>query len=120
MSDIALIDDMSLGSPLPAHYIISDKSGETIIIEPDHDGICIHRQTIGVLTNSPDYMWQRTNLRTYVGVTNLPKAPQCIDGHEIREFGERLGRRIWPAWRLLFSFPLYPHGVYEIICRKRE
>lgn len=91
MSDIALIDDMSLGSPLPAHYIISDKSGETIIIEPDHDGIHIHRQTIGVLTNSPDYIWQRTNLRTYVGVTNLPKAPQYIDGHEIREFGERLG-----------------------------
>lgn len=91
MSGTALIDDMSLGSPLPAHYILSDTSGETLIIEPDTDEIHIHRQTIGVLTNSPDYIWQRTNLRTYTGVTNLPKSPQHINGHEIREFGEHLG-----------------------------
>ena len=62
-----------------------------MILEPDRDGLSIHRRTIGVLTNSPDYLWHRTNLRAYVGVTNLPKAPQTIAGHRIEEFGERLG-----------------------------
>ena len=91
LSRITLVDEPIQGKPLPAHYILSDKTGEAVIIEPEEGGLSIHRETIGVLTNSPDYRWQRTNLRNFVGVTNLPKAPQTIAGHEIREFGERLG-----------------------------
>lgn len=91
MNAITLVDEPIQGKPLPAHYILSDKTGETLVIEPDAGGVRIHRNTIGVLTNSPDYRWHRTNLRNFVGVTNLPKAPQTIAGHEIREFGERLG-----------------------------
>ena len=91
LSWITLVDEPIQGKPLPAHYILSDKTGEAVIIEPEEGGLSIHRETIGVLTNSPDYRWQRTNLRNFVGVTNLPKAPQTIAGHEIREFGERLG-----------------------------
>ncbi len=91
LSRITLVDAPIQGKPLPAHYILSDKTGEAVIIEPEEGGLSIHRETIGVLTNSPDYRWQRTNLRNFVGVTNLPKAPQAIAGHEIREFGERLG-----------------------------
>ena len=91
MGGITLVDEPIEGKPLPAHYILSDKTGEAVIIEPDETGLSIHRNTIGVLTNSPDYLWHRTNLRNFVGVTNLPKAPQTIAGHEIREFGERLG-----------------------------
>ena len=91
LSRITLVDELIEGQPLPAHYILSDKAGEAIIIEPEEGGLIIHRDTIGVLTNSPDYHWQRTNMRNYVGVTNLPKAPHTIAGHEIREFGERLG-----------------------------
>ncbi len=91
MDAITLVDETNQGKPLPAHYILSDKTGETLVIEPDAGGVHIHRNTIGVLTNSPDYRWHRTNLRNFVGVTNLPKAPRTIAGHEIREFGERLG-----------------------------
>ena len=91
LSRLTLVDEPIQGKPLPAHYILSDRRGETVIIEPDEDGLSVHRNTIGVLTNSPDYLWHRTNLRNFVGVTNLPKAPQTIAGHEIQEFGERLG-----------------------------
>ncbi len=91
MSRLTLVDELIQGKPLPAHYILSDREGETVIIEPDEVGLSIHRDTIGVLTNSPNYLWQRTNLRNYVGVTNLPKAPRSVAGHEVREFGERLG-----------------------------
>lgn len=91
MSSLILADELIQGKPLPAHYILSSRSGETVIIEPDADGLKIHRRTVGVLTNSPDYTWHRTNLRLYTGVTNQPKPPQTIAGYEIREFGERLG-----------------------------
>lgn len=91
MEHITLVDELIQGKPLAAHYILSDSRGEAVIIEPDEGGLSIHRNTIGVLTNSPDYLWHRTNLRNFVGVTNLPKAPRHIVEHEIREFGERLG-----------------------------
>ena len=91
LSRLTLVDEPIQGKPLAAHYILSDRRGEAVIIEPDETSLSIHRNTIGVLTNSPDYLWHRTNLRNFVGVTNLPKAPQTIAGHEIREFGERLG-----------------------------
>lgn len=88
---ITLVDQPIQGKPLPAHYILSDRTGEAAIIEPDEGGLSIHRDTIGVLANSPSYRWHRTNLRNFVGVTNLPKAPRTVAGHEIRAFGERLG-----------------------------
>lgn len=91
MNRLMLTDEPVLGKPLAAHYLLSDRSGEAIVIEPDREGLQIYRQTIGVLTNSPGYLWHRTNLRAYVGVTNLPKAPQTVAGHEIRAFGEGLG-----------------------------
>ena len=91
LASIALTAKGVQGSPLPAHYILSDRGGEAVIVEPDEDGLRIHRQTLGVLANSPDYRWHRTHLRAFVGVTNRPKEPQTIAGHEIREFGERLG-----------------------------
>lgn len=91
MSRLTVVDEPIQGKPLAAHYILSDQKGEAVNIETDETSLSIHRNTIGVLTNSPDYLWHRTNLRNFVGVTNLPKAPQTIAGHEIREFGERLG-----------------------------
>lgn len=91
MDAVTLVDDLTQGSPLAAHYILSDGSGETVILEPDADGLRLHRQSIGVLANSPDYIWHRTNLRTYVGVTNQHKPPQTVVGYELRGFGERLG-----------------------------
>nr|WP_325213351.1 linear amide C-N hydrolase [uncultured Oscillibacter sp.] len=91
LGSLTLADEPIQGKPLPAHYILSDKTGEAVILEPDEGGLSVYRRTIGVLTNSPGYPWHRTNLRNYVGVTNLPKAPRTIAGHEVREFGERLG-----------------------------
>ena len=80
LKGIALVDEPIQGKPLPAHYILSDRASEAVIIEPEEGGLSIHRETIGVLTNSPDYRWQRTNLRNFVGVTNLPKAPRLSPG----------------------------------------
>ncbi len=91
LARLTLVDEPIQGKPLPAHYILSDQKGDAAVIEPDEGGLSIHRNTVGVLTNSPDYRWHRTNLNNFVGVTNLPKAPRTVAGHEIREFGERLG-----------------------------
>ncbi|MGL4572120.1 MAG: linear amide C-N hydrolase [Clostridium sp.] len=62
---INLKEELLFGKEIPVHYIFTDKSGETIIVEPDSSGVSIHRNTIGVLTNSPNYAWHKQNLSRY-------------------------------------------------------
>ena len=54
MEQITLVDEPIQSKSLLAHYILSDRTGEAVIIEPDEGGLSIHRDTIGVLANSPD------------------------------------------------------------------
>jgi len=91
IAKLNLIEEKVYGKDMRVHYILSDSSGETIIVEPDREGIIVHRHTIGVLTNSPNYIWHRTNLSNFVGVTNLHKPPQTIINHEVKGFGEGVG-----------------------------
>jgi len=53
-------------SRVPSHFIFTDASGDSVVLEPLHDGRFTVLDSIGVLTNSPTYDWQVTNLRNYV------------------------------------------------------
>lgn len=91
LPSINLTSEKIMGQDMPVHYIFSDTTGEALIIEPDAGGIRIYRNTIGVMTNSPDYNWHTTNLRNYTAVTNLHKPPQVILNKELSDFGEGVG-----------------------------
>lgn len=69
-----LTSERIFGHEISIHYLFSDKTGESVIIEPDAGGLQVHRDTIGVMTNSPDYHWQRTNLCNYASVSNCLNA----------------------------------------------
>ena len=86
---VSLVDAPLLGTVPPLHWCFSDRTGETIVIEPDQDGVHIYRNTIGVMTNSPSYPWHRTNLLNYAGIRDLDydtvemageQIPQCFSG----------------------------------------
>ena len=79
------------GAHMSVHYLFSDRTGEAIIIEPDEGGITVHRNTIGVMANAPDYNWQVTNLKNYVAVSNLDTHPVDILGKEFSAFGVGTG-----------------------------
>lgn len=70
LPSLNLTGEPIFGQKMAVHYIFSDRTGETIIIEPDKEGLNIHRDTIGVITNSPGYQWQQTNLCNYASVSN--------------------------------------------------
>lgn len=91
LSCINLTGEKIFGHEMTVHYIFSDSTGEAVIVEPDAEGIHVHRNTLGVMTNSPDYLWHRTNLRNYVAVSNLHKPPQKIINTEIASFGSGTG-----------------------------
>jgi len=60
--------------PTPLHWIIADKS-ECITVEAMADGIHVHENPVGVLTNSPPFPEQMFQLRNYMHLT--PNEPRC-------------------------------------------
>ena len=88
---INLTDELIFGAHMSVHYIFSDESGEAIIIEPDENGITVHRDTIGIMTNAPGYDWQVTNLKNYVAVSNVDTPPREILGQTFSAFGNGTG-----------------------------
>ena len=86
---ISLLALPMLGTVPSLHWTFCDRTGESIVVEPDGDGLHIYRRTIGVMTNSPSYSWHRLNLLNYVGLRDLDydavqlcgdSIPQCFSG----------------------------------------
>ena len=91
IGNINLINEKVAGGDAPVHFIISDRSSETIILEPDQTGLTIHRNTIGVMTNSPNYDWHTQNLRNYIGMQTMARPAQQLGDLTLRPFGEGTG-----------------------------
>ncbi|WP_414732683.1 linear amide C-N hydrolase [Acetobacterium carbinolicum] len=71
----------------PLHWIITDKKGDTLVIEPTKDGIIIYENPLGVMTNSPDFNWHLTNIRNYIGVSPNKTGPIQLNGMTFNPFG---------------------------------
>lgn len=54
-----------LKKSLPLHWIVSDASGDTKVLEITKDGSHIYDNPVGVMTNSPIFQWHLTNLSHY-------------------------------------------------------
>ena len=72
-----------MGAVPTVHWAFTDETGETLVAEPERGGLQIYRNTLGVMTNSPGYEWQRTNLLNYAAVQDLERgAGTLIDDQE--------------------------------------
>ncbi len=88
---INLTGELIFNSHMSVHYIFSDESGEAVIIEPDEDGITVHRNTVGVMTNAPGYRWQHDNLKNYVALSPFHTPPRPLLGESVSTFGNGTG-----------------------------
>lgn len=91
LKKVRLTEELIFGHTMSVHYMVSDESGRSMVIEPDRNGMSVHRDSIGVLTNSPGYEWHLTNLCNYMEVDNLPKEPRILNGMQVAVFGEKQG-----------------------------
>lgn len=55
----------------PLHWIIADRTG-AITVESMADGLRIHENPVGVLTNNPPFDYHMTHLCDYLNLTHLP------------------------------------------------
>lgn len=81
----SLISRPLLGSVPPLHWMFTDRSGESIVIEPDEDGLHIHQDTVGVMTNSPGYPWHRLNLLNYAGIRDRDYDTLELEGDRLEQ-----------------------------------
>lgn len=91
VNGVNITDEPVYGAKMSCHYIFSDSSGETIVVEPLKDGIKVYRDTVGVMANSPSYDWHMINLRNYVSIDNEHPEPKEILGKTFAAIGNGTG-----------------------------
>ena len=73
------------------HLAIHDASGADLVVEFLDGEAQLHDNAVGVLTNSPAYSWHVTNLRNYIGLTNVDPKPYNLMGMPILKTGNGTG-----------------------------
>lgn len=79
------------GTPPPFHYIVYDKAGGCLVIEPLDGTLVTYPNPLGVLTNSPTFEWHMTNLRNYINLRTLNVPSVTVDGVLLAPFGQGSG-----------------------------
>ncbi len=76
---------------LPCHYIVYDRSGKSVVIEPLKGQLVAYDNLLGVLTNAPTFDWHMTNLRNFINLTPFNVKPLTVDGVKLTPFGQGSG-----------------------------
>ncbi|CAN5339807.1 choloylglycine hydrolase family protein [soil metagenome] len=71
----------------PFHYIVYDKSGNSLVIEPINGQLKVHNNPLGVITNSPTFDWHLTNLSNYINLSPINPPATTVDGYKLKQFG---------------------------------
>ncbi len=82
---------------IPAHFVIHDKTGACVVIEPLNKKLVIYDNPVGVFTNSPTFDWHVTNLNNYMNLSVINVEPFDFAGQKLRAPGEGSGLRGLPG-----------------------
>jgi choloylglycine hydrolase len=81
----------------PVHFVVHDRSGKSVVIEPLNKALKIFDNPLGVVTNSPNFDWHMTNLRNYVNLSAVNVPPLGLGGVTLAQFGQGSGLRGLPG-----------------------
>lgn len=77
--------------PPPFHYVVHDKTGASIVIEPVGGKLVVHENPLGVMTNSPTFDWHMTNLRNYISLSDSSVAEKKLGSVTLQALGQGNG-----------------------------
>ncbi|MGA8163906.1 MAG: choloylglycine hydrolase family protein [Waddliaceae bacterium] len=77
--------------PAPFHYIVYDKQGSALVIEPIEGTLVTYDNKLGAFTNSPTFDWHLTNLRNFINLTPFNVNPVSLRGVNLAPFGQGSG-----------------------------
>ncbi len=79
------------------HFVFTDRTGASIVIEFVKGQMRIHDNLANVLTNAPTYDWHLTNVRNYLSLSNFGPSSVVINGQNVTEVGQGGGLVGLPA-----------------------
>lgn len=93
ISSVVITPTIPKGWPVlpPFHYVVYDKTGKSIVIEPIAGQLKVYDNPLGVMTNSPTFDWHMTNLSNYVNLSAINAPAVKVDGVKLQQFGEGSG-----------------------------
>lgn len=77
-----------MGVNQPLHFIFSDATGATYVLEPEGNGLILEEDKVGVMTNTPDYDWHKTNLANYLGAETTNFETKKFGNEEVIPLGQ--------------------------------
>lgn len=86
-----------LGITIPLHFIVTDPSGECVVVETNRGFIEVKDNPVGVMTNSPDFAWHLKNLSNYLSASPAQVGSKKVNGFEVNPFGLGNGSSILPG-----------------------
>ncbi len=88
---IESIKVVSIAGSSTVHWRVADSTGAQIVIEYIDGEAKIYNNEVGVLTNSPSFDWQETNLNNYVNLYPGAATVKEYDGVALKPFGAGSG-----------------------------
>lgn len=79
--------EKSLGIPMQAHWMVTEPSGKSMVIEYLNGRLRIFDNPLGVITNAPAYDWHMTNLRNYVNLSAVAIPTKKIENLNFAPLG---------------------------------
>lgn len=79
------------GTTATVHWRIADAKGNQVVLEIEDGVPHFYENKIGVLTNSPGFIWQQTNLNNYVNLYPGAAPSHPLAGITLRPFGAGSG-----------------------------
>ena len=73
------------------HWRIADSSGRQVVLEIVGGKLCFYENKLGVLTNSPGFEWQMTNLNNYVNLYSGGAEAKSLGDVMLKPFGAGSG-----------------------------
>lgn len=77
--------------PVPLHFIVYDKNGKSIVIEPIDGTLKVHENPLGVITNAPTFDWHLTNLSNYINLSPENVTTSALRNFKLHAFGQGTG-----------------------------
>lgn len=65
---------------LSPHYTFMEESGKAVVLEPTDNGAFKIYDSVGVMTNSPEYSYHTTNIRNYISLNDMNISEGSIGG----------------------------------------
>lgn len=69
------------------HFSVVDKTGDAIVIEYTEQGRKVYNNTLGVMTNAPNYEFQMLNIRNYIQLSKYKRDPLVFGADKFPGFG---------------------------------